>query len=68
MVDGDDDAYGANELVRHGVGASFVDGNDDVAVVLASGCARNCVAGWPLDGGHADELGPLGSDDSRWPI
>lgn len=68
LADDDDGAYDASELVRHGVDASSVDGNDDVAVVLASGCEQNCVAAWPWDGGHADVLGPWGSDDSRWPI
>lgn len=64
--DGDVDASGASELVQHGVGASFASGNDDVVAALANGFVHNCVAVWPLVGGHADGLGPFEFGDSRW--
>lgn len=65
---GDADAFGASELVQHGVGASSASGNDGVVAALASGCVHSYVAVWPLGDVRADGLGPFGFGDSRWPI
>lgn len=55
-------------MVRHGVDASFANGNGDGEVVLASECVHSSVAVWPLDGAHDDVLGPFVFGDFRLPI